>query len=248
MLCPSLGRCAPADPSLPAAKDSQGGNVSLDEGGWYGSVVPGDTASVDLATARRILRGDERAFRELFEHFFPRLYRFAMARLDGDHDAASEVVQQTLCKGMARLDTYRGEAALYTWFCQICRHTLIDHQRRTRRSGQLVQPLEDDAAIRTVLEAIAAPIEAQPEVQAWHADIRRLVQATLDVLPQRYGDVLEWKYVDGLPVADIAARLDIGPKAAESLLSRARGAFREAILAMVDITDPRHAQRADWSL
>lgn len=216
--------------------------------GPYGSVVPSDTASVDLATARRILRGDERAFRELFERFFPRLYRFALARVSGDHDAASEVVQQTLCKGMARLDTYRGEAALYTWFCQICRHTLIDYQRRTRRTEQLVQPLEDDAAIRAVLEAIAAPLEDQPEVQAWHADIRRLVQATLDVLPQRYGDVLEWKYVDGLPVADIAARLNIGPKAAESLLTRARAAFREAILAMVDIADPGHAPRADWSL
>jgi RNA polymerase sigma-70 factor (ECF subfamily) len=210
--------------------------------------VPGDAASVDLTTARRILRGDERAFRELFERFFPRLYRFALARVSGDHDAASEVVQQTLCKGMARLDTYRGEAALYTWFCQICRHTLIDYQRQTRRTEQLVQPLEDDAAIRAVLEAIAAPLEDQPEVQAWHADIRRLVQATLDVLPQRYGDVLEWKYVDGLPVADIAARLNIGPKAAESLLTRARAAFREAILAMVDIADPGHAPRADWSL
>lgn len=210
--------------------------------------MPSDAASVDLATARRILRGDERAFRELFERFFPRLYRFVLARVSGDHDAASEVVQQTLCKGMARLDTYRGEAALYTWFCQICRHTLIDYQRQTRRAEQLVQPLEDDAAIRAVLEAIAAPIEDQPEVQAWHADIRRLVQATLDVLPQRYGDVLEWKYVDGLPVADIAARLNIGPKAAESLLTRARAAFREAILAMVDIADPGHAPHADWSL
>ena len=210
--------------------------------------MPSDAASVDLATARRILRGDERAFRELFERFFPRLYRFALARVSGDHDAASDVVQQTLCKGMARLDTYRGEAALYTWFCQICRHTLIDYQRRTRRTEQLVQPLEDDAAIRAVLEAIAAPLEDQPEVQAWHADIRRLVQATLDVLPQRYGDVLEWKYVDGLPVADIAARLNIGPKAAESLLTRARAAFREAIMAMVDIADPGHAPRADWSL
>ncbi|MGH8238712.1 MAG: RNA polymerase sigma factor, partial [Steroidobacteraceae bacterium] len=112
----------------------------------------------------------------------------------------------------------------------------------------VMHPLEDDPGIRAVLEAIAAPLEAQPEVQAWHADIRRLVQATMDVLPQRYGDVLEWKYVDGLPVADIAARLEIGPKAAESLLTRARGAFREAILAMVDMPDLRHAQRAGWSL
>jgi DNA-directed RNA polymerase specialized sigma24 family protein len=55
------------------------------------------------------------------------------------------------------------------------------------------------------------------------------VQATLDTLPERYGQALEWKYVDGLAVAEIAARLGTGEKAAESLLSRAREAFRAAI-------------------
>ena len=88
--------------------------------------VPNPSHSSDFATAQRILKGDERAFRDLFDRYFPRLYRFALARLDGDHDLASEVVQQTICKGLERLDTYRGEAALYTWFCQICRHALID--------------------------------------------------------------------------------------------------------------------------
>lgn len=207
-----------------------------------------DHSNPDLALAQRILRGDQRAFRDLFDRFFPRLYRFALARAGGDHDVAGEVVQQTLCKGIERLDTYRGEAALYTWFCQICRHALLDHCRRTQRTQQLMQPLEDELDIRTVLEAIAAPLEVQPEVQAWRSDICRLVHATMDALPERYGDVLEWKYVDGMPVADIAARLDIGAKAAESLLTRARGAFREAILAMADVPDAIRARRPDWSL
>lgn len=198
-----------------------------------------NAAHLDLAVARRVLRGDERAFRDLFDRLFPRLYRFALARTGGDHDLVSEVVQQTICKGVERLDTYRGEAALYTWFCQICRHELIDHCRRAKRAGQLVQPLEDEADIRAVLESIAAPIEEQPEVQAWRSDVLRLVQATMDALPERYGDVLEWKYVDGAPVADIAARLEIGVKAAESLLTRARGAFRDAILSLADGADLR---------
>jgi RNA polymerase sigma-70 factor (ECF subfamily) len=209
--------------------------------------VPSDSVNPDLAVAQRILRGDAPTFRDLFDRFFPRLYRFALARTGGDHDVASEVAQQTLCKGIERLDSYRGEAALYTWFCQICRHTLIDHCRRSQRAAQIVQPLADEPDIRAVLEAIAAPLEDQPEVQAWRCDLRHLVQATMDALPDRYGDVLEWKYIDGLAVAEIATRLDVGVKAAESLLTRARGAFREAILAMTDIPD-RRAQRTDWSL
>ena len=195
-----------------------------------------------------MLRGDAHAFRQLFDSFFPRLYRFALVRLGGDHDAASEVAQQALCRGIERLATYRGEAALYTWFCQICRHAIVDHCRRTQREEQALHPLEDHPGIRAVLETVAAPLDAQPEVQAWHSDIQRLVQATLDSLPQHYGDVLEWKYVDGLPVADIAARLGVGPKAAESLLARARSAFREAMLSMVDIPQALRERCQDWSL
>jgi RNA polymerase sigma-70 factor (ECF subfamily) len=191
--------------------------------------VPHDAVNLDLAAAQRILRGDERAFRQLFDSFFPRLYRYVLARLDGDHDAASEVVQESLCKGFEHLGDYRGEAALYTWFSQICRRTLTDYWRRTRRTEPLVQLPDDEPAVRAVLDAIAAPLDEQPEVEAQRADVRRLVQATLDALPERYGNVLEWKYVEEMSVAAIATRLDIGAKAAESLLTRARAAFREAI-------------------
>jgi len=46
-------------------------------------------------------------------------------------------------------------------------------------------------------------------------------------LPPVYGDLLEWKYVDGLSILELAERLGRSPKAIESLLTRAREAFRE---------------------
>ena len=57
--------------------------------------------------------------------------------------------------------------------------------------------------------------------------MKRLVQVVLDYLPRRYGDVLEWKYMQGLSVKEIAQRLEVAPKAAESMLNRARIAFRD---------------------
>ena len=192
---------------------------------------------VDRALARRILGGDERAFRALFDAYFPRLYRFALVRLRGDHDAATEIVQQTFCKAIERLDTYRGEAALYTWFCQICRNAILDHYRRRKVDNRYLLPLEDRPDLRAVLESISAPATDRPDVAAWQADVHRLIQATMDALPPRYGDVLEWKYVDGMPVAEIARRLEIGPKAAESLLTRARVAFRSAMLELAATPD-----------
>ena len=67
---------------------------------------------LDRALARRILGGDEGAFRDLFDRYFPRRYRFALARMPGDPEGARDIVQQTFCQAIERLDTYRGEAAL----------------------------------------------------------------------------------------------------------------------------------------
>jgi DNA-directed RNA polymerase specialized sigma24 family protein len=64
-----------------------------------------------------------------------------------------------------------------------------------------------------------------------------LVQATVDALPERYSEVLEWKYVDDQSVKHIAARLGVSDKAAESLLNSARDAIREAITEMVGTPD-----------
>jgi RNA polymerase sigma-70 factor (ECF subfamily) len=58
-------------------------------------------------------------------------------------------------------------------------------------------------------------------------EARALVHAALDLLPPRYGRILEWKYLDDLPVKEIADRMSVGTKAAESLLTRARISFRE---------------------
>lgn len=191
----------------------------------------------DLAVARRILAGDQAAFRGLFDHAFPRLYRYTLARLGGDHEAARDIVQQTFCRAIERLDKYRGEAALYTWLFQICRNTLSDFFRFTSREHRHVTPLEDLPQVRAVLEALSAPPAAGPETGAWREEMHRLVQATVDALPERYAQVLEWKYLDGDSVKAIAQRLDLTDKAAESLLTRSRDAFRKAISDMASDPD-----------
>jgi RNA polymerase sigma-70 factor (ECF subfamily) len=188
-----------------------------------------DLVHVDRAVARRILGGDEGAFQDLFDRFFPRLYRFVLARIGNDPETARDIVQQTFCNAIGQLDSYRGEAALYTWFCQICRNLLTDHFRSKGRVGH-VTLLEDHPNARAILESLAAPASDEPETGMWRDQVHRIVEATLDSLPGRYGEVLEWKYIDGLSVTEIASRLDVGKKAAESLLSRAREAFRDAIV------------------
>jgi RNA polymerase sigma-70 factor (ECF subfamily) len=183
----------------------------------------------DSQIAKRLLAGDERAFRELFDGMFPKLFRFALSRLGGNPDEATDVVQQTLCKVFEHLGSYRGEASLFGWACQICRNVIHDRARRRQHEPLPMALFENEEVIRGVLESFAAPDTDEPEQQAVRSELTRLVQAALDSLPGRYGDVLEWKYVEGLSVKEIARRLEIGPKAAESLLTRARAACRETL-------------------
>ncbi|CAG0941472.1 RNA polymerase sigma-H factor [Gammaproteobacteria bacterium] len=178
---------------------------------------------------RRMLAGDERAFSEFFNEYFARLYRFALPRLNGNADVAQEVVQATLCKVMRRLDTFRGEAALFTWICQICRHQIADYLRENRRHTERVVLIDDSPAVQAALDAIQAPDEERPEQHYGRGQTAALVRAVLDRLPARYGDALEWKYVEGLSVEEIGARMGVGTTAAQSLLARARVAFRDAI-------------------
>ena len=173
--------------------------------------------------------GDEAAFRTFFDTYFPRVYRFALPRLANDAEACKEVVQSTLVKAIRGLAGFRGEAALFSWLCQICRRQIADYLRLHQRHRQNVVLIDDTPGLREALESIAAPASDEPLQGYNDAETRRLVQSVLDRLPSRYGDVLEWKYIEGRSVEEIGALLGVGQTAAQSLLARARTAFREAL-------------------
>lgn len=178
---------------------------------------------------KSMLAGDERAFNAFFTDFFPRVYRFVLPRVAGDADTAKEVVQATLVKAMRNLAQFRGDAALFSWVCQIGRNEISDCLRAKKRYSDRVVPIDEHPDVLAALESLAAPASDEPPERYSHEETRRLVQAVLDRLPDRYGDVLEWKYVEGRSVEEIGERLGVGHVAAQSMLARARVAFREAL-------------------
>jgi RNA polymerase sigma-70 factor (ECF subfamily) len=186
----------------------------------------------DRLLVKAMLAGDQRAFRMFFESYFPRVYRFALPRLNRNEDTAKDVVQETMIKAVRKLGDWRGDASLFTWICQICRREIADHVRSERRHASRVVMIEDSEEVRAALESIEAPVADDPLRRADSAETKRLVQAVLDRLPGRYGDALEWKYVEGHSVEEIGERLGIGQTAAQSLLARARVAFRDALEAV----------------
>jgi len=170
-----------------------------------------------------MLAGEEAAFEAFSAAYIPALYRFAQRRL-ADRELTREIVQTTVCKAIASLRTFRGESELTTWLCACCRNEIAAHFRRQGRAAREVALEDDDPAAERALEA-GAP---GPEQALLRKENARLVHAILDALPPHYSRALEWKYVDRLSVEEIAKRLEVRPKAAESLLTRARQSFRTA--------------------
>jgi RNA polymerase sigma-70 factor (ECF subfamily) len=190
-----------------------------------------ETYDEDRKLARRLIRGDERAFDAFVDEYYPRLYRFAFPRVGRDEASAEDVVQSTFTNVIRKIGTYRGEAALFTWLCTFCRYEIAAHWRRRGRRGFEVELLEDSGDSRAALESLGV-LKENNLARFERDELTRLVWAVLDHLPLRYGNTLQWKYIQGLSVREIAARLGITAKAAESVLTRARQAFRDGFAAV----------------
>jgi len=183
----------------------------------------------DRELVRALLRGQRQSFDLFFTDYFPRLYRFVLPRVERDAAAAEDLCQHVLGRAIRSLATYRGEASLFTWVCQIARNELSRYWERRKYEDANVLHIEDDSDIRAMLESVAAPERDQPESQRLHSEVARLIHVALDHLPQHYANALELKYIDGLSVQEVAARLAQPVTATQSVLARARIALRDVL-------------------
>jgi len=187
----------------------------------------------DRALAKRVAKGDSEAFETFFREYFPRLFRFTLTRVNGDEELAEEIVQRTMCRVVGKMGTYRGEAQLFTWLCQICRGEMSTVFRQRGRQESQTLAIEDHPAVRAALESISIEGDT-PEKSHNQEELARFVRLTLEYLPAKYATALEMKYIRGCSVDEIGAHLEISSKAAESVLTRARVAFKEGFRSLWD--------------
>lgn len=189
---------------------------------------------LDKSLASRVAAGDQDAFDAFFREYFPRLYRFILSRVDNNPELAEEIVQRTMCIVVRKMGSYRGEALLFTWLCQICRNETRSVFRKRKLEMRDDIPIEDHPGVQAALESVMSD-DYHPEAARRREEISHFVKVTLEHLPAKYSTALEMKYVQGNSVAEIATRLGIGEKAAESVLTRARAAFKECFRSIWDI-------------
>ena len=190
----------------------------------------------DLPTDREMVNsmvaGDEAAFDRFFREYTPRVFRLRLAAAPGRFGSGYRGdLPGSAGRAMRNIARWRGEASLLTWMLQIARNEITDHWRRKARRASVEVFAEDDPVVAATLESIQDDSN-RPDQIATRADLLNVVHAALDRLPAHYGNALEWKYIDGLSVVEIGERLTMNPIATQSLLARARIAFRDAFTAL----------------
>jgi len=175
----------------------------------------------------RMRRGDRRAFNEFFDTFAPRLTSFALRRSSFDSVAIEDVVQLTMINAMRNLNGFKGSATLFTWLCKICRNQLADARRNALRVPSLTSI--DELAAERPLATVVELTDFRDPLDECEADSNRsAVRRIINKLPAHYARILELRFGDELSGQEIARSLDMSADAAESLLSRARLAFKAA--------------------
>lgn len=185
--------------------------------------------SDELDLVARMRRGDERAFHQFFDAYASRLGAFVSRRSSLDAAGIEEVVQMTLINAIRGLATFRGGSALFTWLCQICRNVLADVRRKTaaRPRTQSLDEMAEEGSLAAIIELtdFRDPLD-ECEADSTRGAVRRVINK----LPGRYARILELRFGDELTVPEISRTLNMTEDAAESLLTRARQAFRAAWL------------------
>jgi RNA polymerase sigma-70 factor, ECF subfamily len=181
----------------------------------------------DRRLRRAVLAGDEHAWRTWYEEHFAAVRAYVLWRCGGLHDRADEVTQETWLTAVRRVrdfDPARGD--FRRWLRGIAAHLLHNLFRKDqRRNGQ----------VPTRAEPTGPPADAALEER----ERAERVAGALAALPDRYEAVLRARYLEGRTVEEIAAAGGQTPKTIESLLTRARQAFR-ALFDHGEFTDEPH--------
>lgn len=167
----------------------------------------------DMERVEHIVAGSREHFDDLYEEFFPRVYRFALKRL-GDPGEAEDVTQETFLCVFRSLGSYRGGAPLLIWVFGIARNTV---NRRFRRARPQLESTEAEGAS----ELVGSEVPPDRAVEA-----RRLLKACEDVVEHEFSPtqrrIFHLKHLRRQPIREIALALGKSEDAIKANLYRMR--------------------------
>lgn len=179
-----------------------------------------------------VIANDDRAVTELYWRYIPKLRRFFESRIRIKKDA-EEVAHDAFLSIIDALPGFDFRSTLSTWIMAIAKHELIDYYRKKKIKDVLFSRFP---FLKSLVSQALSPQLALEEKQ-----LKQRIVKTLKNLSEGYREILRLKYIDGLSVSEIAERLEISYKAAESRLFRARLAFQKAFVQTQEVAfnDPQ---------
>ena len=176
----------------------------------------------DSALVDGLRRHDPAAVKHLTDCFLPSVWRFVYFQVNGDLHLAEDIVSESvlaLIRAVSDSELEIGNPV--AWLRTVAAHKVADHFRAAARVQHLIDQAKQSAPANDEKDAVQ-----EQELRERREQIRQV----LDRMPEHSRLALEWKYIDKLSVKEIADRLDITEKAAESILFRGRKEFRQRIL------------------
>ncbi len=176
----------------------------------------------DRALRDAVLAGDESAWRVLYERAYAPLLAYVRCRVAGDAARADEIIQETWLVAVKRIGRFDpGRGSFEAWLVGIAQNVVRNERRRAaRRNAEAASDVADVAEL------------AQDAPRPEEALVRARVSLTFASLSTSHQAVLRAKYAERRSVDAIAQAIGRSPKAVESLLSRAREAFRATFRAL----------------
>ncbi|MCB1908165.1 MAG: RNA polymerase sigma factor [Rhodocyclaceae bacterium] len=175
----------------------------------------------DRKLVAEVLAGTPDAFERLMRANNRRLFRTARSILRDDAEA-EDAVQDGYIRAYHAIDRFRGESSLSSWLTRIVVNEALVRLRR-RAAREAGRPDAGDIGEQT------APASETPEAIAMRRQLGRLIETSIDRLPDACRTVFVLRTVEGLDVAETAHCLAISEGAVKTALSRARRRLREAI-------------------
>jgi RNA polymerase sigma-70 factor (ECF subfamily) len=182
-------------------------------------VVAGDDAG-DLALVHRAQRGERGAFDLLMLRYQRRIFKLTQRYTRNPYDA-EDASQEAFMKAYRALRGFRGECAFYTWLHRIainCANNILMARARDPLFSTLVVPDDDETA---ELTARLRELET-PEDLSLTDDIRSVVNAALEALPEAHRAAIIWREIDGLTYEEIAVAMNTPVGTVRSRIFRAR--------------------------
>jgi RNA polymerase sigma-70 factor (ECF subfamily) len=178
----------------------------------------------DQEVIAHVLAGNTALFELLMRRYNERLFRVARAIVRDDAEA-EDVMQQAYVNAYTHLDQFNGTAQFSTWLTRIAVHEAL---ARVRRQGRF-EALDGDDTLSAEL-FMERTTAFDPERLASSGELRGLLEASIDTLPDGMREVFMLRDVEGLTTFETAACLGVSEDVVKTRLSRARAALRRAIL------------------